>query len=258
MRAEDSPPPPTPSPVPSYLSRSFSLTFSTTDLTDLNVFLSAHSYLVGFSASAADAALFAAIGKEPAAAKFPNVARYYKHIASFSAEARAAFPATIGGAAAGGAGAAPKAAPKAAAADEDVDLFGDDADAKPVPVAEKPKAAEGKKEKAKPIARSICVYEVKPMSATQDEKVMDATIAQMEAALRSIEIDGLKWSETFEVVKVGFGVKKLMVQMVIEDDKVDLTDLEERMVAFKGTTIDEETGEIEDLIQSVDQLSMNK
>jgi hypothetical protein len=49
-----------------------------------------------------------------------------------------------------------------------------------------------------------------------------------------------------------------MVQMVIEDDKIDLTDLEEEMVAFKGDTVDEETGEVEDLIQSVDQLSMNK
>jgi len=207
----------TPSAPPSR--RSFSLTFSTAagDLGDLNVFLQSRSYVVGFTPSAVDAALFKALGAEPSAAKFPNVARFYKHLASFSAEARAAFPAAIGGAAAGGA--APKGAAKAAPKDdeEEVDLFGDDDNAAPAVAAEKPKV-EAKKVKEKPIARSICVYEVKPMSATQDEKVMDATIAKMEAALRSIQQDGLKWSETFEVVKVGFGVKKLMVQMVIEGE----------------------------------------
>jgi elongation factor 1-beta len=235
---------PAPTPVPPS-PRSFSLTFSTTDLKDLDAFLQSRSYLVKFSASAADAALFTAIGKEPDAAKFPNVARYYKHIGSMSAEARKALPAFIGGVSAGGAAAAAPAPTKKAADDEDVDLFGDDADAKPVPVAEKPKA-EVKKVKEKPVARSICVYEVKPMSVETNPK-------DMEAAIRSIEMDGLRWSETFEVIEVGFGIKKIMVQMVIEDDKVDLTDLEERMVSFKGTTVDEETGEIEDLIQSVDQ-----
>jgi elongation factor 1-beta len=218
-------------------------------LKDLNVFLQSRSYIVGFSASAADAQLFTAIGGEPDASKFPNVARFYKHIASLSAEARKALPSVIGGVAVGGAVAAAAKAPAAPAKkandDEDVDLFGDDADAKPAAAAEKPKVDE-KKKKEKPVARSICVYEVKPMSAGTDPKAM-------EAALRSIVMDGLKWSETFEVIEIGYGVKKIMVQFVCEDDKVDLTDLEERMLAFKGTELDEDSGEVEDLIQSVDQ-----
>lgn len=259
---------------------SFSLNFSLTDLTDLNAFLQSRSYVIGcgalasrlarasrpprhpvstprpppppsFTPSATDAALFDALKTAPDAAKFPNVARFYKHIAAIPAAQRAALPK--------GAAAAP-AGKAAAAKDEDddaEDLFGDDADA--AEAASKKSAAapaaapkaEAKKPKEKPIARSICVYEVKPMTASTDPKAM-------EAALRTIVIDGLKWSETFEVIEIGFGVKKLRVQMVIEDEKIDLTDLEERMTSFKGTEIDEETGEVEDLIQSIDQLSMNK
>jgi elongation factor 1-beta len=203
-----------------------------------------------FTPSATDASLFDALKTAPDAAKFPNVARFYKHLAALGADKRAALP--KGAAAAAGA-AAPA---KAAAADEDdaEDLFGDDDEAaekaakKAAAPPAKP-AAEAKKPKEKPIARSICVYEVKPMSAATKPE-------DMEKALRTIQQDGLKWSETFEVIEMGFGIKKLRVQMVIEDEKVDLTDLEEKMVAFKGTELDED-GEIEDLIQSVDQLSMN-
>ena len=81
--------------------------------------------VVGFTATQKDAELFAALGKAPSAAAYPNVARFYSHIASFSPAALAKLPAGFGSAAAAAAPAAAKpAAP--AAAEEDVDLFGDD------------------------------------------------------------------------------------------------------------------------------------
>jgi translation elongation factor EF-1beta len=151
----------------------------------------------------------------------------------------------IGGAAAGGAGAGePKAAAKPAADDEDVDLFGEDGDAAAAAVkVEKKEEAAPKKVKEKPIARSICIYEVKPAcddgDGDDDENVKIATPKEMEDAIRSIQVDGLIWSETFNVVEMAFGVK---VQFVCEDEKVSLDDIEERMLAF------------EDVIQSVDQV----
>jgi len=82
--------------------------------------------VVGFSPSQKDVELFTALGNAPDAAKYPNVARFYSHIASFSAAAKAAFPAGFGSAAA--APAKPAAAKPAApvAEEEDVDLFGED------------------------------------------------------------------------------------------------------------------------------------
>ena len=227
---------------PSVLRRSFSLTFSTTDLKDLNEFLESRSYVVGFKPSATDSALFAALGKAPDAKKFPNVARYYSHIASFGS---ATFPAALGAGAAATGGAV-KAASKPAAEDEDVDLFGDDGEeaAAKVKAAAPAPAAEKKKEKVKPIAKSICVYDVKPM-------VAETTPAEMEKAIRSITMDGLNWGETFKVEDVGYGIKKLVIQFVCEDEKVSLTDLEDAMLAIKGTLVDEDTGDIMELIQSV-------
>jgi elongation factor 1-beta len=211
-----------------------------------------------FTASAADAALFAAIGSEPDAKKFPNVARFHKHLASLGADARGALPAVIGGAASGGA--APKAAaPKAKAAakdeDEDVDLFGDDGDdaaakvaaAKPAP----PAAAAKKKER--PVAKTICVYECKPSLAETKPEVM-------EKAVRSIKMDGLQWGETFKVEEIagaGWSVKKLLVQFVCEDEKVSLFDLEDMLMELDNGDKDED-GEAVSLFQSVDQMSMNK
>jgi elongation factor 1-beta len=208
--------------------------------------------VVGYKATATDAALFAALGKAPDAKKYANVARFYSHMASYAPAALAALPAAIGGGAAGPAVAA--AAPKAAKEEEEVDLFGDDGDAAAAkvaaPVAAAPAAA--KKEKAKPIAKSICTYDVKP----QDDTIK---MADMEAAIRAIKIDGLVWGQTFEVKDVAFGIQKLMVQFVCEDEKVSLDDVEEQMQSIPNPhKQDAEDPDERLMVQSVDQLSMNK
>ena len=51
-----------------------------------------HSYVDGFTASAHDAALFAAVKEPPAS--FPHARRWYRHIGSFSDDKRAALPGT--------------------------------------------------------------------------------------------------------------------------------------------------------------------
>ena len=49
------------------------------------------------------------------------------------------------------------------------------------------------------------IYEVKPLEAGQDMK-------ELEAAIRSIEIDGLVWGEEFKVLDVAFGIQKIVCQ----------------------------------------------
>ena len=65
---------------------------------------------------------------------------------------------------------------------------------------------------------------------------------QLEAAVRSIEKDGLVWGAS-KLVAVGFGIKKLQINLVIEDDKVGLTELQEEIEEF------------EDFVQSSDVVS---
>ena len=70
-------------------------------------------------------------------------------------------------------------------------------------------------------------------------------MAALEAAVRGIEKDGLVWG-TSKLVPVGFGIKKLQINLVIEDEKVSLSDLEEEIQGF------------EDYVQSTDIATMNK
>jgi elongation factor 1-beta len=68
----------------------------------------------------------------------------------------------------------------------------------------------------------------------------------LEAAVRAIEKDGLVWGGG-KLVAVGFGIKKLQINVVIEDDKVSLTDLQ--------TEIEEE---LDEYVQSTDVAAMMK
>lgn len=74
--------------------------------------------------------------------------------------------------------------------------------------------------------------------AADDETDMVA----LEAAVRGIEKDGLVWGAS-KLVPVGFGIKKLQINLVIEDDKVGLDDLQEQIADF------------EDYVQSSDIVS---
>lgn len=172
-----------------------------------------------FHATQTDVELFAAIGKAPDATAYPNVARFYSHIASFTAEVRAQWPAAFGAAAAPAAkaavpaeaAAAPPKAPAKEEEEEDVDLFGDDGDAAAAAVAAKAKAAaaekpaEAKKEKKVELNKTAVIYEVKPIEAGQDMK-------ELEAAIRSVAMDGLLWGEEFKVIDVAFGIQKIVCQ----------------------------------------------
>jgi len=64
----------------------------------------------------------------------------------------------------------------------------------------------------------------------------------LEAAVRGIEKDGLVWGAS-KLVAVGYGIKKLQINLIIEDDKVGLGDLEEEIQEF------------EDFVQSTDIVS---
>lgn len=68
---------------------------------------------------------------------------------------------------------------------------------------------------------------------------------ELEAAVRKIEKDGLTWGAS-QLIPIGFGIKKLQINIVIEDEKISVTDLEE------------EIQELEDYVQSTDVAAMQK
>ena len=64
----------------------------------------------------------------------------------------------------------------------------------------------------------------------------------LEKAVRGIEKEGLVWGAS-KLVPVGFGIKKLQINLVVEDDKVSTTELEE------------EIQELDEWVQSTDIVS---
>ncbi|XP_062589319.1 elongation factor 1-beta-like [Saccostrea cucullata] len=207
-------------------------------LTALNAYLVDKSYIEGYQPSQADAVVFDALSGPPPA-DLENALRWYNHIKSYGA-GRSSFPGQKKDVSAYGA--AGKGAPAAGGDDEDdddIDLFGsDDEDAK----AEREKRladyAAKKAKKPAVIAKSSLLIDVKPWDDETDMKALENSV-------RSITADGLLWGAS-KLVPVGYGIKKLQINAVIEDDKISTDFLEEEITGF------------EDYVQSMDIAAFNK
>ena len=79
------------------------------------------------------------------------------------------------------------------------------------------------------------------MKPWDDETDMDAMLK----AVKSIEMEGLLWGAN-KLLPIGYGINKLQVMCVVEDDKVSIEELQEKIEAF------------EDFVQSCDVNAMNK
>jgi elongation factor 1-beta len=212
-------------------------------------------------------AVFKVLSAPPEAAKYPHAARWYKHIATYDDDfatlpGDAAQPYTVYGPDVETAALNPAKTPAAEEDDDDVDLFGSDEeeDAEAARVREQRLAEYHKKKKAKAkvAAKSVVILDVKPwgtlmlnvyfggiFSLTIDSLEDETDMVALEAAVRGIEKDGLVWG-TSKLVPVGFGVKKLQINLVIEDEKISLSELEEEIQEF------------EDYVQSTDVATMQK
>jgi len=127
--------------------------------------------------------------------------------------------------------------------EDDFELFGDDneeddAEAERLKQ-ERVQAYEDRKAK-KPvlIAKSNIILDVKPWDDETD-------MVELEKCVRSIEMDGLLWGSS-KLVPLAYTIKKLQISCVVEDDKVSIDDLEEKITAF------------EDYVQSIDIAAFNK
>ena len=73
----------------------------------------------------------------------------------------------------------------------------------------------------------------------------ETDMKKLEESVRSVEQEGLVWGAS-KLVAVGYGVSKLQITIVIEDDLVSLDELQEKIQ------------EDEDHVQSTDVAAMQK
>ncbi|TKR67336.1 hypothetical protein L596_023506 [Steinernema carpocapsae] len=200
-------------------------------IAEFNTYLADFAYATGYTPSGEDLELFGALKAAPCAKKFVNVARWYANIASFTEAERKAWPKASNSAA-------------APAEDDDLDLFGsddeeDDEEKKRITEERLKAYAEKKSKKPGPIAKSSVILDIKPWD---DE----TNLEEMEKHVRSIEQDGLVWGGG-KFIPLAYGIKKLQIICVIEDLKVSVDDLIEKI-----------TGDFDEHVQSVDIAAFNK
>jgi len=53
-------------------------------------------------------------------------------------------------------------------------------------------------------------------------------LAELEKNVRAIDKDGLVWGAS-KLVAIGFGIKKLQINLVVEDEKISLDELQEQI-----------------------------
>merc|ERR1711887_339647 len=115
------------------------------------------------------------------------------------------------------------------------------AKAAPAPAKAAPAPAEEEdesEEKKRIIAKTSVLLDVKPWDDETDHD-------QMLASVKSIEMDGLLWG-AHKLIPIGYGIKKLQVMCTVEDEKVSVEELTEKIEEF------------EDFVQSCDVNAMNK
>lgn len=57
-------------------------------------------------------------------------------------------------------------------------------------------------------------------------------MSKLEECVRSVQMDGLLWGAS-KLMPVGYGIKKLQISCVVEDDKVGTDILEEEITKFE-------------------------
>ena len=132
--------------------------------------------------------------------------------------------------------------PKEDAGDDDFDPFAEetqeDKEAKDK-LKEKNKE-EKKKGKKKEVDKSHVILEVKGWEADQDLEALAKKI------ISTIKKDGLSWNTGYKLEEVAFGVKKLIIAFLAEDDKCSVQEIVDELESWEND------------IQSVEVVSFNK
>jgi len=100
-------------------------------------------------------------------------------------------------------------------------------------------AAAGKDKKKAIVAKSLIVWEVKPWGVETD-------LDELAKQILAIQIEGLEWKTEYKKEPICYGVFKIVIGAVVEDEKVSTDDVQEKIEA------------LEEFVQSVDILSFNK
>lgn len=223
------------------------------DLDKLETHFKDNLFVGGNFPNAEDAALFeqyTSSNSEPSQAAHPNLWSWFSLVSIYTPAVKESWKQVAAKKEEPKKAEAKKAEPKKAETkkeepkkDDDIDLFGDDdeGDAAALEAMKKKKAEEKKKDKKKDevVQKSLVILDVKVWDPEQDYDALAKKII-------GIEKDGLFWKTEYQLKDVAFGVKKIVIGLVVEDEKVSVDDVIDEIQAW------------EDEVQSVDIVAFNK
>jgi elongation factor 1-beta len=215
-------------------------------LAGFNGFMSAKSYVEGWSFSSSDAETFSkCAGGVPDPTKYPHAYRWYVHVAALQGvRGLSAMSPPVSAAASAPAPPAPAASSKKAKKDapassskeqqeeDDFDVFGEEEEDEPKEKEEAPaesradmlarlrKEAEERAAAKELKQRTLVALEIKPWDIEQD------LMALWKKIVSTINQDGLKWGQNCTLADVAYGIKKIQTTFVMgvsnsSDDVVD-------------------------------------
>ena len=127
------------------------------------------------------------------------------------------------------------------AEEDDLDLFGDETEEdKKAKEEMKQKNKEKKGKKKKEVDKSHVILEIKGWDAEQDLEDLAKKI------ISTIKMDGLSWNTGYKLEEVAFGIKKLVIAFLAEDEKVSVQEIIDTLESWQ------------DEIQSVETVAFNK
>ena len=219
------------------------------DVNALEAKLKNQQWVGGQQPSAADKEAYEGLKAGTVSAEtHPHTFAWFCLVFKFSDAVKNSWPAAggAGGKKEGGKAKGGKGGKKEAKKEDEMDmddLFGDDdpADAEAAKkAAEAAKAgAKGKKKKVV-IAMSLVLLEVKPLDDTTNLDDLAQKI------IKEITQEGLFWKTEYKKEPVAFGIFKLIIGFSLEDEKVSVDDIVEKIEAF------------DDHVQSVEIAAFNK
>ena len=127
------------------------------------------------------------------------------------------------------------------AEEDDLDLFGEETEEDKKAKEEMKKKNKDKKgKKKKEVDKSHVILEIKGWDAEQDLEALAKKI------ISTIKMDGLSWNTGYKLEEVAFGIKKLVIAFLAEDEKVSVQEIIDTLESWQ------------DEIQSVETVAFNK
>jgi len=106
-------------------------------------------------------------------------------------------------------------------------LFDDDEDdGEAAKAAAAAATASTKKVKKVVIAQSLVMFEIKPYDS-------DTNLDNLAKTILEIKMDGLYWKTQYRKEPIAYGIEKLIIGVTVEDEKVSVDDLQEKIEEVK-------------------------